>query len=160
MVRHGLAIALTVSALVVIGLALVLYDWVAGENHASIRSTVGNVSVVILGIESCPHCRAMKSFLDVIGVRWSFCSLEKRDCLKVFRLLYEAGVARGVPVCVVCRGTVVEAVVVGEVKDRLLWEEVLRDNDGDIDIYSGIKPVAIPVPIELRMKLEQLCTTG
>ena len=83
--------------------------------------------LVVYGTLRCPHCRALKSFLEHYfpGVM-TFCPVEDEECREKLALLYTSGVTTGYPTTVVCTGDGrIVAIVVGEYPDRAFWEKIL-----------------------------------
>ena len=86
------------------------------------------VTLVMVGMHSCPHCRAMEEWLPGLGYPVVFCDIQRSlVCSDVFTELYNRGVARGVPVIAACRGGELLFIEVGELRDRAWWLQALRN---------------------------------
>ena len=120
----------------------------AGEGEA--------VYLVVLGVPSCPHCRAMERFLPSLGLDVFFCPLSRPRCAKAFAELVERGVPSYVPVIVACTGGRPVFVEVGELRDRGWWLSRLSSSrpGGRLPVYMGSRErVALNVSPDLSRLL-------
>ncbi|HID40601.1 MAG TPA: hypothetical protein EYP33_00395 [Pyrodictium sp.] len=111
----------------------------------------GDRIVMILGTESCPHCRAMISFFkENFPGRAFFCEIANTNstCRNAFSFLVRGGVTMGVPTMVVCdksRSTV-EGIIIGELKNVTWWQMAFENgvpgsNETVIPVYAGEEPI-------------------
>lgn len=160
-----IAVALAASAL------LLEYEYIGGSSvkapvsisvvekgkpaEASTMTNSGNGPgdriVMILGTESCPHCRAMISFFkENFPGRAFFCEIANTNstCRNAFSFLVRGGVTMGVPTMVICdkSRSIVEGIIIGELKNVAWWQKAFEkgvpgSNETVIPVYAGEKPI-------------------
>ncbi|BES80548.1 hypothetical protein [Pyrodictium abyssi] len=117
----------------------------ASTTATSSQQEIHGRIVVILGTESCPHCRAMEAFFrEELPGRAYFCEITEKgsSCEAAFGLLVSKRVTMAVPTMVVCDTDrrVVEGIIIGEFRDAKWWRNVLENglpggNETSIPVY-------------------------
>ncbi len=149
--------ALTTIALLLVALATLPLSAPASPSPAG----DGNY-IVVYGTMKCPHCRALKAFLDQhYPGRSVFCPVENRTCLERLLALYRAGVTTGYPTSCVCtaKGWLV-AIVVGETRSKEQWDRLLSGSppvDGAVPVYYGERLVGYYKPESYEEASRLLC---
>lgn len=130
-----------------------------GGGSGSLCSPVGSVYLVIIGTESCPHCRAMEGFLPGMGAAVFFCEIAEKGstCAKAFMELFTSGVAPGVPVVAACSNLSKSLlfIEVGEYRNATWWRRVLLNPPREPEVYVAGKPKSSLDPV-LAEKLSRL----
>jgi len=117
----------------------------ASSTATSSQQELHGRMVVILGTESCPHCRAMEAFFrEELPGRAYFCEITEKgsSCEAAFSLLVGKRVTMAVPTMVVCDPDkrAVEGIIIGEFRDAKWWRNVLENglpgsNETSIPVY-------------------------
>ena len=135
----------------------------SGKSGADACTVETRIRLIIIGIPTCPHCRAMKELLGRLAPGTLFCPVTVRGsvCAKAFAQLVVSGITRYVPTIVACDTSSgrIAFVEIGEYRNTTWWIQMLEEPPGRPYIDAGGERIGV-LPGYLADRLSRMLCAG